>query len=347
MVNLKSLVLILKKENEILKKTKNFNFVAKLLGSKAPNEIRSQQGKVLFEKNKIRLQLNKAYNYKYMLVSRDTTTKNQEMFGMTIYPRAERDIAKSRKLIEKRKGFSTDIYGGYTGTAAAYMAIVRINKTKSSQYKVIAVPMTKRAILNKAEKEGNYEKILKQILSPSILYNDKGKRKAGVISFDIIKGKVPYNQVVQDGNKKFLLKSAIYLCNAKQLVLSEEAMRVITGHWLDSDKQDQELLDVYDEILEKIDRYLPLFDIRDFRNKLHKGREKFLKLNAEDKFKAIIQILKGLHDNSDTGELKDIGITVPFGQLQNNSGITLSSDTILVYQSPTGLFEKRVKISSL
>lgn len=171
-----------KKENEILKKTKNFDFVAKLLGSKAPNEIRSQQGKVLFEKNKIRLQLNKAYNYKYMLVSRDTTTKNQEMFGMTIYPRAERDIAKSRKLIEKRKGFSTDIYGGYTGTAAAYMAIVRINKTKSSQYKVIAVPMTKRAILNKAEKEGNYEKILKQILSPSILYNDKGKRKAGVIS---------------------------------------------------------------------------------------------------------------------------------------------------------------------
>lgn len=336
-----------KKENEILKKTKNFDFVAKLLGSKAPNEIRSQQGKVLFEKNKIRLQLNKAYNYKYMLVSRDTTTKNQEMFGMTIYPRAERDIAKSRKLIEKRKGFSTDIYGGYTGTAAAYMAIVRINKTKSSQYKVIAVPMTKRAILNKAEKEGNYEKILKQILSPSILYNDKGKPKAGVISFDIIKGKVPYNQVVQDGNKKFLLKSAIYLCNAKQLVLSEEAMRVITGHWLDSDKQDQELLDVYDEVLEKIDRYLPLFDIRDFRNKLHKGREKFLKLNAEDKLKAIIQILKGLHDNSDTGELKDIGITIPFGQLQNNSGITLSSDTILVYQSPTGLFEKRVKISSL
>lgn len=124
-------------------------------------------------------------------------------------------------------------------------------------------------------------------------------------------------------------------------------MRVITGHWLDSDKQDQELLDVYDEVLEKIDRYLPLFDIRDFRNKLHKGREKFLKLNAEDKLKAIIQILKGLHDNSDTGELKDIGITVPFGQLQNNSGITLSSDTILVYQSPTGLFEKRVKISSL
>lgn len=149
MVNLKSLVLILKKENEILKKTKNFDFVAKLLGSKAPNEIRSQQGKVLFEKNKIRLQLNKAYNYKYMLVSRDTTTKNQEMFGMTIYPRAERDIAKSRKLIEKRKGFSTDIYGGYTGTAAAYMAIVRINKTKSSQYKVIAVPMTKRAILDR------------------------------------------------------------------------------------------------------------------------------------------------------------------------------------------------------
>ena len=72
-----------------------------------------------------------------------------------------------------------------------------------------------------------------------------------------------------------------------------------------------------------------------------------MKLNAEDKLKAIIQILKGLHDNSDTGELKDIDITVPFGQLQNNSGITLSSDTILVYQSPTGLFEKRVKISSL
>ena len=58
-------------------------------------------------------------------------------------------------------------------------------------------------------------------------------------------------------------------------------------------------------------------------------------------------ILNGLHDNMVLGNLKNIGIGTPLGQMQEKSGIKLSSEALLIFQSPTGLFEKRVRIADL
>ncbi len=42
-----------------------------------------------------------------------------------------------------------------------------------------------------------------------------------------MKGRVPYKQVVIDGDRKFMLGSSTYVYNAKQLTLSWKAMQVI------------------------------------------------------------------------------------------------------------------------
>ncbi len=324
------------KEKEIFNKTRKFSFISQLLKNKSENS------KEIAEK------LKRAYQFKYMLVSRETETRDQEMFKMTVYPRFSNDTVKTpRNLIPKKMGMSPDIYGGYTNNSDAYMVIVRIDKKKGTEYKILGVPTRELVNLKKAEKEDHYESYLKEILAPRILYNKNGKRDKKITSFEIVKSKIPYKQVIQDGDKKFMLGSSTYVYNAKQLTLSTESMKAITNNFdKDSDENDA-LIRAYDEILDKVDKYLPLFDINKFREKLHSGREKFIKLSLEDKKDTILKVLEGLHDNAVMTKIPTIGLSTPLGFMQFSNGVLLSENARLIYQSPTGLFKKSVKISDL
>ena len=124
-------------------------------------------------------------------------------------------------------------------------------------------------------------------------------------------------------------------------------MKAITNNFdKDSDENDA-LIRAYDEILDKVDKYLPLFDINKFREKLHSGREKFIKLSLEDKKDTVLKVLEGLHDNAVMTKIPEIGLSTPLGFMQFSNGVLLSENARLIYQSPTGLFKKSVKISDL
>ncbi|BDR59986.1 type II CRISPR RNA-guided endonuclease Cas9 [Lactobacillus xylocopicola] len=343
-----------KQKDETMEKVKTFNFLWPLLQKdnekhQAPEEIvENFTDHIVFYKHPdIFDKLRRAYNFKFMLVSRETTTEERNLFNMTVYPRAERDTAATRSLIPKGKGLNPAIYGGYSGNADAYMAIVKIEKAKDAVYKVVGVPMRALADLKQAAKAGNYDAVLKQTLTPLVMYDKKGKPKRGFKDFRILGGRVLYKQVVIDGDRKFMLYSSVYMANAKQLTLSPEAMRIVTDNFKQGDNIDQLLIDVYDEILTKVDRYLPLFDTNGFRRGLHNGREKFLTLEISEKKNTVKQILNGLHDNLVLGNLKNLGIKTLFGMMTVTSGITLSPDAKLLFQSPTGLFEKQVRITDL
>lgn len=342
-------------QKEVIAHFKGFTFMWPILQKdnkqrKAPEEIlENNSNRVVFLKHPdIFDKLRKAYNYKYMLVSRETTTENSGLFNMTVYPRGERDRKKTRKLIPKGKDLDTSIYGGYSGNSNAYMVIVKIEKAKEDIYRVIGIPMRFLAKLQKAKRQGNYNDKLHQVLEQLIMFDKNGKPKRGIKGFRIIKDHVHFKQVVVDGDKKFMLYSASYQVNAKQLTLSQETMKVITDNFNQKeDNEDQLLVNAYDEILSKVDSYLPLFDTNNFRAGLHKGRVKFINLAVKDKKHTLSNILNGLHDNMVTPDLKNLGIKTPFGLMQTKAGIVLSSNSVLIFQSPTGLFEKRVKITDL
>ena len=97
----------------------------------------------------------------------------------------------------------------------------------------------------------------------------------------------------------------------------------------------------------KRSKYLPLFDINKFREKLHSGREKFIKLSLEDKKDTILKVLEGLHDNAVMTKIPTIWLSTPLGFMQFPNGVILSENAKLIHQSPTGLFKKSVKISDL
>lgn len=177
--------------------------------------------------------------------------------------------------------------------------------------------------------------------------------------FQIIIPKLMYRQLIIDGDLKYTLGSSTYQYNARQLVLSEESMKILATDFAkpaDSEEDlNKQLMYVFDDILSKVNKYLPLYDKNRFRQSLNEARGRFEKLpvlsNANKKtlgkVEILTEILKGLHDNPAMGNIKKIGCKTPLGKLQTSSGISVSQNAVFVYQSPTGLFERRVHLKDL
>lgn len=167
-----------------------------------------------------------------------------------------------------------------------------------------------------------------------------------------------YRQLVIDGQEKSLIASSVYQYNAKQLVLSDDSIKTISN----AENWDEEILStrydqVYDEILQKCKQFLPIFQHRHFQERLEAGQPQFSQLSVRDLYKGakmvrsgkksiINSILRGIHANADRPDLDLFGIK-NLGQFSSTSGINLSPNTIICYQSPTGLFERRVTLKDL
>ncbi|MCL8204437.1 hypothetical protein M5361_04390 [Ligilactobacillus agilis] len=149
-------------------------------------------------------------------------------------------------------------------------------------------------------------------------------------------------QLVEDDSGKFMLGSAAYPYNAKQLVLSVKSIESLAN----KDAGDRELVAVYEEILNVVNDKFTLYDARQFRNKLTSSKDKFVELNTADKVTELLDILDGLHANPVVKKLKIISGS-PFGFLQRPSGIVLTENAKLIYQSPTGIFERVVYLRDL
>ena len=324
-----------------LKNLKVFNF----LGDIENKDVIEYDGQVVMDKKDVLKQLDRAYMSKVIPVSKEVYTNENNMFKQTVFPAS---TASSKKLIRIKNDKPVDIYGGYTSNNDAYLAIVK----QKDKYQVVGVPMRSLNRLQLAEKKGKQEylKALKEELTPQFIQVKKS-RKTGEITkkvkeFDIVLGKVPFGQLVIDGNQKFTLGSSTYKYNASQLSLSIDSIKVLSKIGK-NENTSEELDDVYLDILDKVNKYYELYDINKFRKRLNDGFELFKNLDNSEKEGILINMLDGLHANASFGNLKSIKISTPFGQLQVPSGIKLSENTELIYQSPTGLIERKVKLKDL
>ncbi|KRN93227.1 crispr-associated protein, csn1 family [Pediococcus stilesii] len=348
-----------KKLNKTDDDIRKFNFLNLFNKDKVED---NETDEILWSKAESIRDIKNIYNYKFMLVSREVYTRHGAMFNQTIYPASKND---SKKLIPIKKGKDTAIYGGYSGNTDAYMAIVAVEDKKGEKFKVVGVPTRAVSRLEQlaADDHDQYLTALHDVLKPNftkIKTNRKTKAKEEVTTpFRILVGKVGYRQLIQDGQVKMMLGSSAYKYNAKQLVLSEKSLKVIKNNKkYNPDDENQDLIDVYDEILGVVNRAFNLYDTNGFRKKLNDNRVKFVELPINNIFdgtklvqmgkRAVLtQILNGLHANAALGDLKALGISTPFGKMQSKSGIPLSMDASLVYQSPTGLFERKLNLSDL
>lgn len=333
-----------------LKNLKQFNLVWPLLqknDAKQKNAgkiYESGTDKVLFDRqNDFYAPLIRAYNFKIMLFSQETYTEDEAMTKATIYPRADRDKAGTRtSLVPKKKGLDPEIYGGFSNSKNSFMVIVKIKTAKEDTYKAIPIAMRYRDTLEKAKKNKTYDETLRSIVEP-VVATTRGYR-----GFDIIVNHLNFNQeMVNQTYGNFILSKATYMYNGNQIVLSPDAMRILTGKLEEKEDEDSSLVKVYDEILEQVDKYLPLFNMRSYNQKLHDARKVFEKLDVRKKRSTLSSILRGLHCNSSSSDIKELGIGTGFGFFQKQSGIPLTSDTLIVFKSITGLRRRKVSLSDL
>ncbi|MBF7121861.1 type II CRISPR RNA-guided endonuclease Cas9 [Pediococcus pentosaceus] len=329
-----------KMTDNALKGMRRFNFLHDLKDDEVL--VDNETGEVLWEGQKSIEELKKIYGYKFMLTTHEAYTQHGPMFKQTVY-----SSDTPGKLIKIKNNKPTEIYGGYTSNNDAYMAIVRIKAKKGDTYKVVGVPRKEVDALSRIKllDESQYRKNLKNILAINL---NKSLNK-----FDVVLDKVKYRQVIYDGTDHLMLGSSKYKYSTKQLVLSDQSMKILssTGEF-----SNEELIKVFDEIMHIVNKDFSLYDTRGFRDKLNNARENFIKLpnktlfekgklKQHSKLEILKQILIGLHANAGRGDLKDIGVN-NFGAMVT-SGVLLSPDATIVYQSPTGLFERKVKLSDL
>jgi CRISPR-associated endonuclease Csn1 len=330
-----------KMTDNALKGMRRFNFLHDLKDDEVL--VDNETGEVLWEGQKSIEELKKIYGYKFMLTTHEAYTQHGPMFKQTVY-----SSDTPGKLIKIKNNKPTEIYGGYTSNTDAYMAIVRIKARKGDTYKVVGVPRKEGDALSRIKllDESKYHENLKNILAINL---NKSLNK-----FDVVLDKVKYRQVIYDGTDHLMLGSSKYKYSTKQLVLSDQSMKILssTGEF-----SDEELIKVFDEIMYIVNKNFSLYDTRVFRDKLNNARENFIKLpnktlfekgklKQHSKLEILKQILIGLHANAGRGDLKDIGVN-NFGAMVVTAGVTLSPDATIVYQSPTGLFERKVKLSDL
>lgn len=333
-----------------LPELKNFNFLYDLKNK--AQSVDKDTGEIFWDKDTDLAYMNKIYNFKKVTVVHEVLTKSGALYNQTLY-KASDDKASGRgakQLIPKKNNLPTKLYGGYSGSTSAFMSIVRLWKKDEPYYKVIGIPTRMAA---KLTDQSNLVDYLTECFTTRKLVKKTGDYKVKVERFELVVPKVGFNQLVIDGGQPFMLGSAVYQYNARELVLSKEAVKTLNRE----STTHVTLQDVFDEIMVQVNRWFPLYDTNGFRKRLSDGKEIFMDLpnyknncggkENDTQIDVLNRILIGLHANAARSNLKVLGVGTDLGFITQQSGIKLTNDAVLVYQSPTGLFERKVALRDL
>lgn len=333
-----------------LKDIKTFNFLHDITNPSddfVDTIYDEKSGEVILDRKHAIDTIKKIYNYKYMLIVREVSTKSGQLFNQTIYSAKKANSVSSP--ISIKNDLDPNIYGYKSGNVDHHMVIVKINNKGKEIYKVVGIPLREVQNLKNAKHNGKYEEKLHDVVS--------AKLGGNVSDFRVIVDNVMYGQLIVDGNEKYTLGSSTYKYNAKQLIIDDSLIEILSDKRKISNLSDEEisskLIDAYNGILNSVNLYFDLYDTNKFREKLNNGIDKFVKLpnfsNKDDtgKLEVLLKVLDGLHAGPSIIRIKELGLSTPLGQLQSPSGITMSENSQILYQSPSGLFERKLRLKDL
>ncbi|WP_413627462.1 type II CRISPR RNA-guided endonuclease Cas9 [Fructilactobacillus vespulae] len=286
-------------------------------------------GEVSLDKDQLLGYMKKVYRFKKMLVTKEVYTNHGALYKQTHFPAPANDV-KSRKLINTKLDRPTDIYGGYTSETGAYPALVKLKKGKKFEYRLVNIP------LRRIDSHRNYtNQEIYDLLK--FIYAESGKK------FNVDKvliSKVYINQLIADNDGMFTINSMNYKNNAQQLVLSDEIMRVLSK----KNKTKPELVDAFTATIQNINKYLPNFEIEDENKTISLFKELD---NVTEMINYFNDILEGTHCNATIKNLNKINMSSYWGRFIMTSGLVFTSNVKFIYQSPTGLFNRKIKISDI
>nr|WP_311317024.1 Cas9 endonuclease PAM-interacting domain-containing protein [Fructilactobacillus fructivorans] len=279
--------------------------------------------------------MKRVYHFKKMLITKELETNHGALYKQTVFPSPAH--GKSRKLINAKKDRPTDIYGGYSAQTNGFMALVKIAKPHGDEYRLYGIPLMEYNQL-KDNEAGKFDKHAIDKIIDEQLTNKKGKMP----EHRVVLYKVDINQLVKDDHTIYTVSSKAYKQSAQQLVLSDGSMRTLTNNYKNVGRDD--LIETFNEIIDNTIKFMNMYDIND----PEKIKSNFTKLSDNQEMRNVINnLLISLHANAARGDVSGIGMSKWFGLFQLKAGLKLSLKDELIYQSPTGLFSRKVRISDL
>lgn len=321
------------------KKLRQLNFIRTL--KEHQGAVLNSEGEILWGGPSALEALRAVYMYKHITTVHEVYERSDQLFKQTVFPHDSK-----KKLIPKKVDQPTELYGGYTSEQVAYMAIARVTDPKEDYYQVLNVPVRKVQWLTQQKQAGSEEAALHELFSDAISK-----------PFRIILSRVYIDTLFWDvGRGYYMLASQSIFHNYQQLWLPKTDQELLSteGKIEDQTAENQQLDQVYAHISSQMRDYFSLFDNRQFRQKFIEGEEQFVEYAVGDmaqtvamKRDILIRALNGLHANAGYTKLPEVGIPSDFGRLMLSGGIKLPLGTQVIYQSPSGLFERRVELDQL
>lgn len=339
-------------------KWRNFNFLGNLHREKV---VDKNTGEIIWQRDAGLGELNRIYNFKKILVTRALRVNRGPMFKQTIY-KAEEDKSSgrgSKQLIPTKKNRPTELYGGYTNKETAYLCLVKEPHKKGDIYRICSVLNMWLTELDRIADPIAKAQKLTELLTPQFTTTKKkqGQKIPVVKPFKVVIPKILINQRFFSRGQELSIGSAIYMHNEQELFLTKKAIYLLNGQLADNEAHEL-APKIYQQILDQVNHYFPLYDTLKSREKLNNGKCTFINSPWRDKRenkkisqtgqKSILnKILVGLHANAARIKLSELNFKSDFGLLVQNPTITFSPDDQIIYQSPTGLFERRVTLKEL
>lgn len=317
-------------EEEKTKSAKEpYNFIIRQMSTY--NKFNKDSGELVWEGQDTINLVKSVCNYKDCLITRKTEVGTGQFYDMKNIVKAK-DVVnrkdKHRIISVNNKRIDITKYGGYDSLKAAYGVAVEYKNNKIIERKVIAMPI----IYANATKEKQMEYLIAET-------NDTVK---------IIKERILLKTLMEVDGMRFYMNSPYERANAVQLILNEDCQHILKNVYMSEDVlikkgieiTSEELLKVYDSIMEKIEKYYPKYT--DPLKKLKDARDCFIMSSVSEKkdsIKNILKITSGQQPTFSIGKIKFIRA----GRIRVKSGIDLNKTTF-IHQSVTGLFEKKVKL---
>lgn len=311
-----------------------FGFV---VGSmKSPNLIQqtnSDTGEIVWTKDNYNYLLSQLEN-PYILFTRKIGDSKGKLYNETRYPSSLKD-SKTKGKIPFNKNQSVELYGGFDSSQQAYSVLIYYKK----RYRLLGI---KRAWVAEIQKDKEFIVNKVQEIAPGA---------------KIILDHVPNEQAVIKNGNWMTIGSATELHNAQQLYLPHDLYNNLTiilkASTLEKAQArlknethrnlDEIMIEAFDKITQAMEENFPAY--HNFLKKIMEYRNEYLKQAFDDKKQFILDVLTGLHANFQSKNLKKV--CSDFGRFHSRVGFTLKPDDIFVFNSVSGIYQRKVKVKDL
>ena len=302
-----------------------------------PNTIDEETGEVLtkdFDADLFNKRVEDTLYRNDILVSKKTEIKTGKFYDETKSKRSKKE-KKSNKEIELKKNLPTDEYGFYTKTYPSYALMIVYKVKDKEKRKMVGMPIYIEAIAKKDDnlKKDYIAKLLKLNSKDDIIKMSRPIPFNSLLNWEdqicYLTGASDYVEVVNGKEFNFDKK---FMINHKQTLnkLFNNRKQEIDGV-----KYNNDLIDIIEYIVEKIDKEYVLYHNLISKLKEMIGYNDLTNLSEEQKEKTIIELMKLLKCDDQTADFKFLNesFSSEFGR---KKGRTIKN-CIIYNKSKTGI----------